>query len=124
MSRLGLAIVASAAVICAATAASAEPRAVIEGVQDDDLRGRIERAIGEADDAPGSRFEARRRASAAAEAAIALLRSEGYYGYTVEPSVGEGEQPRAVVRIDPGPRFTVQSPDVAFVGAAPAPDRP
>ena len=113
---------ASVAVLCAATAASAEPRAAVEGVQDEDLRERLERAIGQVDEAPGSRFEARRRANTAAESAIALLRSEGYYGYTVEPSVTEGENARAVVRIDPGPRFTIQSPEVAFVGAAPAAD--
>ena len=113
---------ASAAVICAATSASAEPRATVEGVQDKDLRQRIQRAIGEAEDPPGSRFEARRRASAAAEDATALLRSEGYYGYTVEPSVSEGESARALVRIDPGPLFTVQAPEVAFVGPAPADD--
>jgi translocation and assembly module TamA len=113
---------ASAAAICAATAASAEPRAAIEGVEDSDLRERIERAIGQADGAPGSRFEARRRANAAAEDATALLRSEGYYGHTVEPSVTEGEQARPVIRVDPGPRFTIQAPDVAFVGAAPEED--
>ena len=58
MSRLVWAIGASLAAICAATAASAEPRAVIEGVQDERLRERIERAIGEVDGPAGSRFEA------------------------------------------------------------------
>ena len=122
MSRTGWAIGASLAAICAATAASAEPRAAIQGVQEEDLRERIERAVGEVDGPPGSRFEARRRANAAADSAIALLRSEGYYGYTVEPDVTEGENPRPVVRIDPGPAFTIQAPDLAFVGPEPEGD--
>ena len=120
VSRRLWAVAASALALCAATAARAEPRAQIEGVQDDALRAQLERAIGEADDAPGSRFEARRRANAAAEAAIALLRSEGYYGHTVEADVTEGENSRAVVRIDPGPRFTFQSAEIAYLGEGPS----
>ena len=124
MSRTVWAASASALALCFATAAFAAPRAAVEGVQDDGLREKIEQAIGEADDAPGSRFEARRRANAAAEAAIALLRSEGYYGYTVEPDVTEGEDGEAgrpIVRVDPGPRFTFQSAEVAYTDAAPDP---
>lgn len=130
MARSGWAFAASAAVLCAAAAAPtpswAEPRAAIVGVQDDDLRERLERAIGEVDGAAGSRFEARRRANDAAERATALLRSEGYYAYTVEPSIGAADDPddetppQPQVRIDPGPRFTFQSADVAFAGEAPA----
>lgn len=104
-----------------ATAAHAEPRARIEGVADEDLRERLETAIGEVEGEPGSRFEARRRANEAAERAVALLRSEGYYGHRVEPSIGEGEAPpRPVLRIETGPRFTYQEPAVAFTGEAPA----
>ena len=120
MSRRVWALAASAIALCAAGAAAAAPRASVEGVQDEALRERLERAIGESDDAPGSRFEARRRANAAAEAAIALLRSEGYYGYTVEPDVTEGEDARPLVRIDPGPRFTFQSAEIEYAGEAPA----
>jgi len=122
LSRLVWGIGAVTAAICAATAASAEPRATIEGVQDERLRERIERAVGEVEGAPGSRFEARRRANDAAERAIALLRSEGYYAYTVEPDLTEGEDARPIVRIDPGPQFTIQAPEIAFVGEAPRED--
>lgn len=116
---------ASVAALClaTATAAHAEPRARIEGVSDADLLRRLQTAVGEVDGDPGSRFEARRRVNDAAERAVALLRSEGYYGHKVEPTIGEGEDPpRPVLRIDPGPRFTFQSPTVAFTGTAPAPD--
>ena len=125
MARSVWASAASAFALFAATAAFAEPRAIIQGVEDDDLRRRLEQAIGEVEGAPGSRFEARRRANDAAERATALLRSEGYYAYTVEPvlddaSVDDETPARAVVRINPGQRFTFQAADVAFTGEAPA----
>ncbi len=102
------------------TAAAAAPRAIIQGELDASLRDVIERAIGETDRIAGNRFEARRRARAAAEDAIAALRSEGYYAYIVEPDVGEGEAPPAVVRITAGPRFTLSEPRIDWVGEAPA----
>lgn len=122
LARSVWAFAASMAALCAATAALAEPRAVIEGVDDRDLRARIERAVGEVEGEPGSRFEARRRVNDAAERATALLRSEGYYGAVVEPTIGEGEDPpwKPIVRITPGQRFTFQSADIAFSGEAPA----
>ena len=86
-------------------AVAAEPRAVVEGELDGDLRGAIQRAIGDTDDKIETRFEARRRARAAAEDAIAVLRSEGYYAYQVEPDVSEADPPRPLVLITPGPRF-------------------
>ena len=121
--RIAHFVSASVTALLLATAAHAEPRARIEGVADEDLRRRLETAVGEVEGEPGSRFEARRRANDAAERAVALLRSEGYYGHRVEPTIGEGEAPpRPVLRIDPGPRFTFQAPAVAFTGPAPAPD--
>jgi len=147
------AFAASAAALLAAAAVPsaswAEPRAIIQGVEDDDLRDRLEQAIGEVDGPPGSRFEARRRANEAAERAVALLRSEGYYGSTVEPVLDRAEVQaddqardeaedqtedqaedesedapslRPVIRVTVGPRFTFQSADIAFTGEAPAPD--
>ena len=58
---------------------------------DGDLRRALERAVGEVDGAPASRFEARRRAESAVTSATALLRSEGYYQPVVEDIV-EGEE--------------------------------
>jgi hypothetical protein len=83
----------SVVALCIATIAHAEPRARIEGVTDKDLRERLETAVGEVEGEPGSRFEARRRVNEAAERAVALLRSEGYYGHTVDPTIGVGEDP-------------------------------
>lgn len=123
MSRLVYAVAASAA-LCAAFAGTAradEPRATVEGELDAGLREAIERAIGETGRPVENRFEARRRARAAAEDAIAVLRSEGYYAYVVEPDVSESEPPSALVRVTPGPRFTVADPKISWVGEPPEP---
>lgn len=110
---------AAVAVIAAAGLASGAradvPRAAIEGVADDDLRGRLERAVGEVERAPESRFEARRRAREAAERATALLRSEGYYGAVVDADVSADEPPRAIVRVDPGDQFVVAGPAIEWL---------
>jgi translocation and assembly module TamA len=88
----------------------------------DDLRERIIQAIGEIERPIENRFQARRRARDAAEDAIAVLRSEGYYAYGVEAEVGEGDQPRPIVAVTPGPRFLFADPDIAWVGSAPGPE--
>lgn len=92
---------------------------MVEGVEDADLRARIEQAIGETDDPAETRFQARRRAADAAEDAIAALRSEGYYAYQVETDVTDGDPPQAVVRITPGQRFLVDDPTVEWIATAP-----
>ena len=76
--RLVFAVAASAA-ICSGVARAETPRATVEGQLDSNLREAIGRAIGETDKPVANRFEARRRARAAGEDAIAVLRSEGYY---------------------------------------------
>lgn len=122
MSRLASAVAASATLSLSAFAGPAQadpPRAQIEGELAPELRAAISRAIGETDRPAGNRFEARRRARAAAEDAIAVLRSEGYYAYVVEPDVGEGDTPAAIVRIQPGPRFMLGAPRIDWAGAAP-----
>lgn len=126
LTRLRYALCASAAALMA-QAASAEPKAAVEGVADGDLRGAILRAIGEGETAPASRFEARRRAREAGEDAIAVLRSEGYYAYEVEAGIadsnGESEAPpRPLVTVTPGPRFRIADPKVDWIGAPPVPD--
>lgn len=98
----------------------ADPRAVIRGEMDGELRRQIERAVGEVDGPPSNRFEARRRAQAAAELAEALLRSEGYYQPTLEDAVEGDETPVTVVSVVPGPRFLLTQPTITW--AAPAPD--
>jgi translocation and assembly module TamA len=109
----------STTVAAAAAGGGMELRARVEGVGDKVLRAEIERAIGEEHGAPANRVDARRRARLAAQNAIALLRSEGYYDETAEPDIGEGEHPTAMVRIELGPRTTIDKAEVQWKGAEP-----
>lgn len=103
-----------------ASAAMADPRAQIRGEMDAGLRAQLVRAVGEVDAAPTNRFEARRHARGAMEAAEALLRSEGYYQPVLEDSVEGDEAPVAVVIVTPGRRFALS--EVQVLWAAPSPD--
>lgn len=116
-----LAATAGLAVGVMASPALADPKAVIRGEMDVTLRAQLVRAIGETDEAPTNRFDARRRARAAVEAAEALLRSEGYYQATLEDMVEGEDTPVAVVSVIPGPRFLLGPPAVEWI--APDPDR-
>ena len=123
MSRLVYAVSAGAALCLqglAYQARAAEPKAQIEGTLAPDLRVAITHAVGDTDRPIENRFEARRRAHEAAEDAIAVLRSEGYYAYDVEPDVGEGDAPKALVKITPGPRFVLGHAHIDWIGATPA----
>lgn len=104
----------------ASTAALAEPRARVDGDLSSDLRERIEDAVGDVDDPPANRFQARRRARDAAASALSVLRSEGYYGAEIVDDV-EGESPPVpVIQITTGPRFLISDPQVEWI--APEPD--
>ena len=122
--RLTTPLILAALLISAglASAVQAEPRAVVRGDMDGDLRERIERAVGEVDTPPESRFQARRRARAAVENAIAVLRSEGYYQAVVEDDVEGEDQPLAVVLVTPGPRFVLAEPQGEWRETAPDPE--
>jgi translocation and assembly module TamA len=104
----------------AAGRAATELRARIEGVSDKALHTALDRAIGEEHGQPSNRIEARRRARQAAENATALLRSEGYYDYDVEPDIGDGDQPIPIVRITLGPRTLIAPPTIVWNGKAPS----
>lgn len=104
-----------------ASTAVADPRAQVRGEMDADLRAQIERAIGEVDGPPSNRFEARRRARGAMEAAEALLRSEGYYQPVLEDVVEGEETPVAIVNVTPGPRFALTEPIVNWIEPPPEP---
>jgi translocation and assembly module TamA len=95
---------------------------VIEGELTNELRSALAQALAESGGASPSRFEARRRALSGGEAAIALLRSEGYYAHQVEADLldQDGGVNQPVVRIDPGQRFLIADPKVVW--AAPQPD--
>jgi len=123
LKRLGFSLVCVSAVLAGGEALAAERQAQVQGVQDRTLRAEIERAITQEKAPPESRVEARRRARTAADSATALLRSEGYYDYDVEPDiVGEGDHPQPIVKIDPGPRSRVSAATIEWTGAPPPPD--
>ena len=105
--------------VLAATTAQAEPRAQVRGEMNGELRQALERAVGETDARIENRFQARRRASAAAENAEALLRSEGYYQAVIEEVVEGESPPRAVIIVTPGPRFGLEQPRVDWIEAPP-----
>ena len=119
-SRPALFLIGTAGFLLLASAATADPRAQIRGEMDDALRAQLVRAVGEVDEPPSNRFEARRRARGALEAAEALLRSEGYYQPVLEDVVEGEETPVAIVNVTPGPRFELAEAQVLW--AEPAPD--
>jgi len=124
LARLFYAVTAGAALCLQglpSAALAAEPKAQIEGDLPADLRAAVTRAVGAAERPIENRFEARRRAREAAEDAITVLRSEGYYAYDVQPDVGEGDAPKALVRIAPGPRFKLGQAKLDWIGALPDP---
>ena len=110
---------ALAVVIGLTGVARADPRAQVRGNIDGELRAQIETAVGDVDEAPSNRFEARRRARAAAESAEALLRSEGYYQPVIEDGVDGEESPVAFITVTPGRRFLLSEPIVNWVDPSP-----
>lgn len=91
----------------------------VRGSLDPALRAEIQQAIGPPPAAPASRLDASRRAREAGETAIAVLRSEGYYDYVVEPDIGDGDQPQAFVTITPGARSKIAQAHTEWQGVPP-----
>ncbi|MBP8063102.1 MAG: BamA/TamA family outer membrane protein, partial [Brevundimonas sp.] len=118
--RPALFLISTAGALLLASGATADPRAQIRGEMDAALRAQLVLAVGEVDDAPSNRFEARRRARGAMEAAEALLRSEGYYQPVLEDAVEGEEAPIAIVNVTPGRRFELA--EVQVLWAEPSPD--
>ena len=104
-----------------------EPKATVQGIADEDLLKLVQTSIGEVKEGPKSRFEARRRAREAGDTTIAVLRSEGYYDYTVEADIVDpddedgGAPPQAIVKVTVGPRFRIASPRVDWLEPSPSP---
>ncbi len=124
MGRLVYAVAASAALLgqMGPGGARAEtPKAGLQGDLPSRLRSALVEAIGTTDQPIENRFEARRRAREAASDALAVLRSEGYYGAEVAPEVGEGDSPQPVVRVTPHRRFLIADPQISWTGEAPPP---
>jgi translocation and assembly module TamA len=101
--------------MAAAVAASAHADVRVQGIDDDALMDRVEAVLPDTEE-PDNRVEARRMARDAARRIEALLRSQGYYGATIEPRAEGDETFEAVVVVDLGPRFTVESVTYAVDG--------
>lgn len=97
----------------------AEPRATISTDATGILLEKMKLAAGEIDTAPQSAFEARRRAETAANNVMELLRSEGFYQAVVTPEVPDEEPARAVIKVEVGPRFTIDNAQIVFEGELP-----
>jgi translocation and assembly module TamA len=80
----------------------------VTGIEDADLLQRIDELLPDDDD-PANRVEARRMARDAAGRIESLLRSQGYYGATVDPRAEGDDTFEAVVAVQLGPRFVVDS---------------
>lgn len=118
--RFACAVSALALTAALASAARAdEPRAAVVGIDDEELREAVVRAVGEASRVSGSRLETRRRAREAAENAVALLRSEGFYQNRVTPEVSDGEPGTATIRVQTGRRFTLADIRLDYLGEPP-----
>jgi translocation and assembly module TamA len=102
----------------AIAAGASAPRAEVRGVDDRALRRLIQDAVGQAP-SPISRLEARRRAGDAAEQAVALLRSEGYYDSTVTADIGDGDAPIPFIAVTLGPLTRIAAPQIEWSGAPP-----
>jgi translocation and assembly module TamA len=127
--RLFLTAVLSVGLLAPALAARAEePKAAVRGVADEDLGNQIRQAVGTADNAAASRFEARRRGREAAESAVAVLRSEGYYAGEAASDLGDRDDedgdavPRAVITVTTGPQFRIARPTIEWQETAPSPE--
>lgn len=127
MAKQSFAAVLSGAALCAAMGLAGrgwaeEPKASVRGQIPASLKDAIDAGMGEAPRPPASRLEARRRARDAADDIIAVLRSQGYYDYIVEPDVTEAEPGEPFVTVTPGEQFKLADPRIAWQGQTPPPE--
>ncbi len=117
-------MLACAATLVGAPANAREPLARVEGLSSDAVFDIVRASIGTTDRAPTSRLAAERNATRAVARANNALRSEGFYEARFEASAAPPEQPNApwtaVVRITPGPRFTLGPVALETEGLTPA----
>lgn len=105
-----------------------EPIAEIEGQLEPVLKELILQVLGEVEAPPRSLAQARRRAETAAEQTTSVLRSQGYYGATINARVDEFAEitdtqkrraPQPILSITPGTQFTFLAIDINYEGQAP-----
>lgn len=113
---IGLTLLAAQPVL-----AAPQLRAQIRGDLPAELRTRIETAVGASERPSRNRFDARQRANAAAEEAAAVLRSEGYYAFRVQPGVSDAAGSEPFVEVTAGPRFRISDVRIEWIDPAPAP---
>jgi len=113
-------------------AAADVPMAKFEGDMPESLRELMQSVIGEAEDQPRSLAQSRRRAEKAAEQAISVLRSQGYYGGTVKARIDEfisgddeakRKAPEPVLVIKTGPIFEFSDISLSYDGEIPDVDK-
>ena len=104
------------------------PLAEVKGEITPDMRDLLAAVIGQAEDPPRSLAQARRRAEKAAEQALTVMRSQGYYGaevkarideFTPEGDEGVRRPPKPILHITPGPQFTFKDVSINYADAAP-----
>lgn len=107
---------------------AASPLTGIEGEITPEIRELLLSVIGEAEEAPRSLAQARRRAEKAAEQARAVMRSQGYYGAEIKARIDEftpesddaaRRPPKPVLLINSGPQFTFSGVSIAYQDGAP-----
>lgn len=114
--------VLAAFVSWAPAAFAQQQRPAVEGDRlNADLRDFVASNLSERD-VPGSPLEARRQAREAGRTARDALNSKGYFAPQIETAVLSGPPLRPALRIDPGPRFTVDAIDIDWEGDPPARD--
>jgi translocation and assembly module TamA len=119
--RLALPLAGAAFALCALAAAAGEPSSPVrvEGFEDATLRDGLI-AVLPARAPPQSLFEAERLAEEAADISAAFLRAEGFFQGEAA-AIADDDPPRAVLKINPGPRFSFAEPTVTFAADRPPP---
>lgn len=106
----------AAALSIVASARAEATLARIDGLPDAPAFDLAREAVGVTERAPETAMQARRDARLAAQRVEAALRAEGYYGARIDAAAEEGTPPRAVVTVDPGPRFAIAGVAVEIDG--------
>ncbi len=121
---------ATALCLSGQTSYAAEPLVKIEGNLPAPLKDLLRDVLGEAETSPRSLAQARRRVKKAAESAMSVMRSQGYYGAIIDariteaPSIKDDKdaaprtQPQGVLNITTGPQFTLQSLNIIYDSGA------
>ncbi|WP_084419932.1 autotransporter assembly complex protein TamA [Henriciella litoralis] len=86
---------------------------------DEDVKSAVREALPE-ESKPKTALEARRQGRRATKAIKARLNSIGHYDPKIDLGITSEEPPRAIVRVDPGPLFTIGEVDVTFRGSSPS----